>query len=114
MDATVTYKQFCELLTHVVSMRGEEFVFAWKELAEAALSSNEPMQRDDVLLAMFEASMVMGIDRDERQLDENCVQMADRALKMPKPAYVYDRDTDKKIAALCLKAAKSRARGKRG
>ena len=70
MDETVTYKQFCELLTHVVSMRGEEFVPAWKEVAEAALSSNEPMQRDDVLLAMFEASMVMGIDRDESQLDE--------------------------------------------
>lgn len=69
MDETVTYKQFSELLTHVVSMRGEEFVPAWKELAEAALSSNEPMQRDDVLLTMFEASMVMGIDRDESQLD---------------------------------------------
>lgn len=70
MDETVTYKQFSELLTHVVSMRGEEFVPTWKELAEAALSSNEPMQRDDVLLTMFEASMVMGIDRDESQLED--------------------------------------------
>lgn len=77
MDETVTYKQFCELLTHVVSMRGEEFVPAWEELAAAALDSNESMQRDDVLLAMFEASIIMEIDRDEGQLadwDESLAQ----------------------------------------
>lgn len=70
MDETVTYKQFCELLTNVVSMRGEKFVPAWKKVAEAALDSDEAMQRDDVLLTMFEAAMVMGIDHDEGQLDE--------------------------------------------
>ena len=77
MDETVTYKQFCEFLTHVVSMRGEEFVPAWEEVAAAALDSNESMQRDDVLLAMFEASIIMEIDRDEGQLadwDESLAQ----------------------------------------
>ena len=38
---------------------------AWEELAAAALASDETMQRDDALLAMFEASIIMGIDRDE-------------------------------------------------
>lgn len=69
MEETITYKRFCELLTHVVAMRGKEFVHEWEELAEAALVSKEPMQRDDVLLTMFEASMVMGIDQDESQLE---------------------------------------------
>lgn len=69
MDETITYQQFCELLTRVVTMRGEEFVPKWEKLAEVALRSDEPMQRDDVLLTMFEASMVMGIDRDESQLE---------------------------------------------
>jgi hypothetical protein len=66
-NKTVTYGEFCELLTRVVTMRGEEFVPAWEELAGAALNSDEPMQRDDVLLAMFEASIIMGTDRDESQ-----------------------------------------------
>lgn len=65
LDATVTYGQFCGLLTGVVAMRGEELVPAWEELAAAALASEEPVQRDDALLAMFEASIIMGIDRDE-------------------------------------------------
>lgn len=65
MDETVTYGQFCELLTRIVAMCGEEFVSEWEALASDALLSNEPMQRDDALLAMFEASMIIGIDRDE-------------------------------------------------
>lgn len=77
MDETVTYGQFCALLTRVVAMRGEEFVPAWEELAAEALRSDEPMQRDDALLAMFEACMVMGTDRDEGLLpgwDESLAQ----------------------------------------
>ena len=69
MDATVTYGQFCGLLTRVVAMRSESSAPAWEELAAAALVSDEPMQRDDVLLAMFEAAIVMGIDRDEGPLE---------------------------------------------
>lgn len=69
MDATVTYGQFCRFLTRVVAMRSESSVSAWEELAAAALVSDEPMQRDDVLLAMFEAAIVMGIDRDEGPLE---------------------------------------------
>lgn len=77
LEKTVTYGQFCEFLTCVVAMRDEELVPVWEELAAEALSSSEPMQRDDVLLAMFEASIVMGIDRDEGQLpdwDESLAQ----------------------------------------
>ena len=65
MDKTVTYSRFCELLTRIVSMRGEEFVPEWEALASDALLADEPMQRDDALLAMFEASIIMGIDREE-------------------------------------------------
>ncbi len=65
MDETVTYGQFCALLSKVVAMRGDEFVSEWEKTAGAALKSQEPVQRDDALLAMFEASRVMGIERDE-------------------------------------------------
>ena len=65
MDKTVTYIQFCKLLTRIVSMRGEEFVPEWEALASDALLSDESMQRDDALLAMFEASIIMDIDREE-------------------------------------------------
>lgn len=37
----------------------------WEALDAAALQSDEPMQQDDALLAMFEASIVMGIDREQ-------------------------------------------------
>lgn len=60
LDAAVTYSQFCGLLTRVITMQGEELVPAWEELAAAALASDEPMQRDDALLAMFEASIIIG------------------------------------------------------
>ena len=65
MDETVTYGQFCALLSKVVAMRGDEFVSEWGKVAEAALKSQEPVHRDDALLAMFEASRVMGIEKDE-------------------------------------------------
>lgn len=70
LEETVTYSQFCGLLSKVVAMRGEDFVPAWEDLAAAALASDEPMQRDDVLLAMFEASIVMEIDRDESLMED--------------------------------------------
>ena len=37
MDKTVTYSRFCELLTRIVSMRGEEFVPEWEAIASDAL-----------------------------------------------------------------------------
>lgn len=70
LDKTITYGQFCSLLTKVVEMRGEEFIPAWEELAADALLSDEHMQRDDALLAMFEASIVMGIDHEETGLTD--------------------------------------------
>ena len=70
MTRTVTYGQFCEMLTRVVAMRGDAFVPAWEDLAKAALDSDEPMQRDDALLTMFEASIVMEIDREEGGLPD--------------------------------------------
>ncbi|MCF2671236.1 hypothetical protein JQM60_08885 [Butyricicoccus pullicaecorum] len=62
---TITYAEFCAMLTKVVAMRGEQYVPEWETLAAAALQSDEPMQQDDALLALFEASVVMGIDREQ-------------------------------------------------
>lgn len=65
VSRTITYAEFCAMLTKVVAMRGEQFVPEWESLAADALQSDEPMQQDDALLAMFEASVVMGIDREQ-------------------------------------------------
>lgn len=65
LSRTITYAEFCAMLTKVVAMRGEQYIPEWETLAAAALQSDEPMQQDDALLAMFEASVVMGIDREQ-------------------------------------------------
>lgn len=70
LSRTITYAEFCAMLTKVVAMRGEQYVPEWESLAVTALQSDEPMQQDDALLAMFEASVVMGIDREQVVMED--------------------------------------------
>lgn len=63
-DKVVTYKEFCSMLTEIVRLRDENLVSQWENLAVNALQSDETMQRDDAVLAIFEAALVMGIDNE--------------------------------------------------
>ena len=60
---TITHKQLCEIITRMVALRNEELVPEWEELAAMALQSDEIVHRDDAILALFEAAIVMGTDR---------------------------------------------------
>ena len=49
----MTYGEFCSMLTEIVRLREEA-------LPPDALKSEEPLQRDDAALALFEAALAMG------------------------------------------------------
>ena len=51
----MTYGEFCSMLTEIVRLREEA-------LPPDALKSEEPLQRDDAALALFEAALAMGFD----------------------------------------------------
>lgn len=61
-DRVVTYGEFCSMLTEIVRLRDEALVSQWEALAADALKSDEPVQRDDAALSMFEAALAMGFD----------------------------------------------------
>lgn len=58
---TVTYAEFCEMLTNLVTLYDAGKVSAWKESAAQAFGSDLPMQRDDGALALYYAAEAMGL-----------------------------------------------------
>jgi len=63
MQKPVTIAEFNGLLTNIVKMRDPALVPEWENVAEQALQINDVAQRDDVILSIFEAAIVMGIDK---------------------------------------------------
>lgn len=63
MQKPVTIAEFNGLLTNIVEMRDPALVPEWKSVAEPAFQTDEVAQRDDVILSIFEAAVIMGIDK---------------------------------------------------
>lgn len=69
-NQVVTYAEFCSMLTEIVRLRDEALVPQWKTLAADALNSKEPVQRDDAVLSIFEAAILMRIDGETVALQD--------------------------------------------
>lgn len=65
MSEPVTIAEFNGLLTKIVAMRNPDLVPEWESVAAQALQTEDTAQRDDAILSIFEAAMVMGIDATE-------------------------------------------------
>ena len=71
--------------------------------------SNGASRGDQVENARYYVRKGCALSCGESELSANCIQLIERTLRLPPPPYDYDMDTDKKIAALCLKAARQKA-----
>ena len=60
-NKTVTYAEFCEMLTNLVTLHDASQAAAWREKAALALDSDRPMKRDDGALALYYAAEAMGL-----------------------------------------------------
>ena len=67
MQKPVTIAEVNGLLTNIVEMRDPALVPEWKSVAEPALQTDEVAQRDDVILSIFEAAVIMGLSRKSSQ-----------------------------------------------
>ena len=66
LSTTITVAEFNTLLAKIVAMRNPDLVPEWESLAEHALLHEEMAQRDDALVSIFEAAMLMGIENTKR------------------------------------------------
>ena len=71
--------------------------------------NNRASRGDQVENARYYVRKGCALSCGESELSANCIQLIERTLRLPPPPCDYDRDTDKKIAALCLKAARQQA-----
>ena len=62
MDEPVTIAAFNGLLTKIVEMYDSALVSEWENIASKALKAKDTAQRDDAILSIFEAAIIMGID----------------------------------------------------
>lgn len=61
-EETVTYSQFCWMLSAVIEkLYGAESLAQWEDVASLALAADTPMKRADGALAIFEAAIVVGM-----------------------------------------------------
>lgn len=62
LEETVTYSQFCSMLSAVIEkLYGAESLAQWEDVASLALAADTPMMRADGALAIFEAAIVVGM-----------------------------------------------------
>ena len=66
LNATVTVAELNKQLTKIIEMRNPALVSEWESLAEYALLHEETAQRDDALVSIYEAAMLMGIENTRR------------------------------------------------
>lgn len=60
--ATIRFSQCCEIISRMVSVYAPQGLAAWKDAAKLALSSEEWMQRDDGVLALYYGAIAAGLD----------------------------------------------------
>lgn len=60
-DKTITFSQYCTMLTNMLSRYNSKLVPQWKKTAARALASNDAMHRDHGMLATYYAACLMGI-----------------------------------------------------
>lgn len=60
-DEVITMSDLCRLLSGVVALSGEEKLERWNELAAFAIPSRNTVQRDEAILAIFEAAIALGV-----------------------------------------------------
>ena len=64
LGQTVTFAQFAEMLGNVVRLSDSSALDAWNSIAATALKTNSVMERDDGMLALYEAACVLGMGAD--------------------------------------------------
>lgn len=68
-DKTITYAEFCQMLTNLVTLYNPSRVSSWKEKASLAINSDQPMQRDDGALALYYSAESMGLENYQASYD---------------------------------------------
>lgn len=68
-DKNITYKQYCEMLTNMISKYDSSYLVKWKKIISTAGKSNDKMLREDGILAMSYAAVLMGINNLNWQND---------------------------------------------
>lgn len=71
LSKTITYSEFCRMLTNYVFLYGKQLIPKWEKVAALALKSNQKMQRDDGILAILYAAEVA----DKIYLDSNSMNL---------------------------------------
>lgn len=66
---SITYGEFCEMLTDLATLYNASKVVDWKQKAAQALQSDVPMQRDDGALALYYAAESMGLSNYKASYD---------------------------------------------
>lgn len=57
-NKTITYSEFCKMLTKYVSLYNKNLVSKWQKVATLSLKSNQIMRRDDGMLAILYAAQI--------------------------------------------------------
>lgn len=57
----VTFDKFAELLSIVVEVADPDALDQWRNIAATAFKTTDPMERDDGILAIYEAACVLGL-----------------------------------------------------
>ncbi|MDP4094499.1 MAG: hypothetical protein Q8920_14205 [Bacillota bacterium] len=60
-DKTITFSQYCTMVSNMLSHYNSKLVPQWKKTASRALVSNDTMHRDHGMLATYYAACLMGI-----------------------------------------------------
>lgn len=63
LGATVTFTQFAEMLGNVIEKSDASALGEWNTLAATALKTTDAMERDDGILALYEAACVLGLGK---------------------------------------------------
>jgi len=58
-DKIITMSEFCRLLENIISMWNEDKLDAWREIAKLAMDSDDRVQMDEALVAIFEAAIAL-------------------------------------------------------
>lgn len=96
-DDTITYRQYCQMLSNVIAKYDSTELTKWNKLISAASVSDDPMHREDGILAMSHAAVMLseiGLDYAiDKPLDISQQEM-DEQIKHLSWNYQYFPDWD--------------------
>ena len=60
LENTICYAEYCQMIRRVINAKDPKMLSKWDQIAASAIASEKPMKREDAMMTVYEAAVILG------------------------------------------------------